>query len=151
MLKKRPRAAHRLARITKDGPHNHSQHPINGSLWPMAEWAALVVDKRFEANDIAALAGVGLRQFERLFQARLGKSPSTWIRGLRCARAAELVGQGWRTKEVARHLGFASGSHLCHEFRKVYQVSPQSHAQAARARGGGLDVGSVTPAGEMSP
>ena len=145
---KRPRAAHGAARITNDRSRNNGHHPGNGSPWPMAEWAALAVDERFESDNLAALSGVGLRQFERLFMARVGKSPKRWIQEQRCARAAKLIGQGWRTKDAARHLGFASGMHLCHEFRKVYGLPPLAHARAARARGGaGVDVGSVTPAG----
>jgi AraC-like DNA-binding protein len=40
----------------------------------------------------------------------------------------ELISQGWSSKAVANELNFSSGSHFCHEFKKLYGVSPQSFA-----------------------
>ena len=35
---------------------------------------------------------------------------------------------GYRTHAVATDLGYANSSHFCHEFKKVYGISPQSFA-----------------------
>jgi AraC-like DNA-binding protein len=80
---------------------------------------------------MAVLCSVTLRQLERFFKLQFGRSPTAWMRDLKCRRAAALIASGYSTKAVAGDLGFANSSHFCHEFRKVYRVSPQSFASGA--------------------
>jgi AraC-like DNA-binding protein len=42
------------------------------------------------------------------------------MREVRCRRAAALISNGSYIKEAADALGFASSSHLCHEFKKGF-------------------------------
>jgi len=60
------------------------------------------------------------------------QTPSAWPRELRCRVARELLEKGWRNKAVAVELNFASDSHLCHEFRRMYGVPPRTFAPTYR-------------------
>jgi hypothetical protein len=39
-----------------------------------------------------------------------------------------LITEGWSNKAVVAELCFANESHLCHEFKRFYAVSPQTFA-----------------------
>jgi AraC-like DNA-binding protein len=73
-----------------------------------------------------ALCSISLRQLERFFALRFGKTPGEWSRELKCRRALKLITEGYSNKAVAAELRFAGASHFCHEFKRVYGASPQS-------------------------
>ena len=98
-------------------------------LWRIEDWEKRADAVGFNPDDMAANAGVGLRQLERFFKARFGKTPTVWVKELRCSRAVKLIREGEKIGWVAKHLGFASHSHFCHEFKKAYGVAPQSFAR----------------------
>src|SRR6266404_7354753 len=55
-------------------------------------------------------------------------SPAQWLRRLRCRLAKELISRGYSSKAVAAELKFATNSHFCREFKKVFGASPQQFA-----------------------
>ena len=118
------------------------QGPISRRLLELklAEWQKLAADAGWNPETLAVLCSVSLRLLERFFKLQFKQSPAAWMRELRCRQAAALISSGYFTKDAARDLRFANSSHFCHEFKKVYGVSPQSFA----ARGGG-------GRGKMSP
>jgi AraC-like DNA-binding protein len=101
---------------------------MSSRLLTVADWEKLASDAAFKPETMASLCSVTLRQLERFFKLQFGRTPAAWMRDLRCRKAAVLLESGYSTKAAAKELDFASPSHFCHEFKKVYGVSPQSFA-----------------------
>ena len=89
-------------------------------------WEKLAVDAGFRPEDMAALCPISLRQLQRFFGAHFKQTPGQWARDLRCRLARELIESGWSNRAVSTELGFGNESHLCHEFKRFYGVSPQT-------------------------
>jgi AraC-like DNA-binding protein len=92
------------------------------------EWERLAPEAEFRPRKLAASCGMSLRTLQRLCEQVFQKTPSELIRELRCRMALDLVSKGYSNKEVAVMLKFASPTHLCHEFKKVYSSSPRKQA-----------------------
>jgi methylphosphotriester-DNA--protein-cysteine methyltransferase len=88
----------------------------------------LAAEAMYRPGDMAALWGISLRHMERIFSQQFGVTPEIWTRARRIEKAKALIGQGYSTKAVAVDLGFASVSHVCHEFRALCGKPPQSFA-----------------------
>lgn len=94
----------------------------------VADWEKLATDAGFKPATLAVLCSIQVRLLQRFFKLRFRQSPAAWMRELRCGRAAALISSGYFTKDAATELGYANSSHFCHEFKKVYGVSPQTYA-----------------------
>jgi AraC-like DNA-binding protein len=92
------------------------------------DWERLAREANFQPQVMAALCPISLRQLERFFKRDLKKTPSRWVRDLRCRLALKLISAGWSSKAVAAELHYWDESHFCHEFKRVYGVPPQNFA-----------------------
>lgn len=99
----------------------------------IADWEQLAEAARFQPAELAALCSVSLRQLQRFFFSRFGKTPREWLRELQCRKGRQFIAQGYSTKAAKTELNFASASHFCREFKKIYGVTPQSFAPAVWA------------------
>src|SRR5258706_16439215 len=95
-------------------------------LLRIEDWSKVAQEANFQPANMAVLCSVSLRQLERFFSVRFGKTPGEWNRELRCRHALKLITEGYSNKAVVAELKFANDSHLCHEFKRVYGSSPQS-------------------------
>ena len=76
-------------------------------------------------QQLAAAAGVSMRQLERLFRAELGCTPGEHYRRLRLERARQLARQTeLPLAEIAAACGFGSTSHFSRRYRARFGVSP---------------------------
>ena len=101
---------------------------IRSRLVRIQEWEALAVEAGYDPATMAALCPISLRQLERFFKTRFGKSPRAWVMELRCRRARELIQRGYSNKAIVLELNFADESHICHAFKKMYGRPPQTFA-----------------------
>lgn len=101
---------------------------MKSGLDVVQDWESLARRADFRPSAMAALCGVSVRQLERYFVLRFGKSPRRWTRELRCRLAREFISQGWSDKAVVAELKFANSAHLCHEFKMILLATPQSFA-----------------------
>ncbi len=101
---------------------------INQRLLRIQDWEKLAKQAEFQPATMAALCPISLRQMERFFAERFAKTPRKWARTLKCRLARQLIAEGWSNKAVAAELRFGNQSHLCHEFKRLYGVSPQTFA-----------------------
>src|ERR1035437_2628863 len=109
---------------------------MSGRLARIPNLEKLARDADFEPNVMAALCPISLRQLERYFKSEFGKTPGQWTRELQCQLARQFISQGWSNKAVAVELGFGNEAHLCHEFKRVFGVSPQTFAPLYGTRPG---------------
>lgn len=101
---------------------------MNLSLLTMQGWEQLAREAEFNPARMASLCSISERQLQRLFKQHVHRTPSRWLRELQCRLAKDLIAQGYSTKAAAAELKFASGSHFCREFKKVFGASPQTFA-----------------------
>lgn len=92
------------------------------------DWEVLARAADYDPGTMAAMCPISLRQLERHFRLHFQKTPRQWARELRCRIARELVVRGYSNKAIVSELGFGSEPHFCHEFKKIYGVSPQTFA-----------------------
>jgi transcriptional regulator GlxA family with amidase domain len=86
-------------------------------------------------TDLAAVAGVSLRQLERLFQSHFGVTPGAYQLKVRLEHARMLLRQtGLSMMEVAIATGFANASHFAHAYRSRFGRTPSSDAARTPAR-----------------
>ena len=75
--------------------------------------------------DLAAVAGLSIRQFERKFKAALGQSPMAFYRSLRLRRARALIEQtALPVSEISVACGFGSPSRFSKLYASSFGVSP---------------------------
>ena len=106
---------------------------MSGSLLTIDQWEQVAREADFSPSKMASLFSISERQLQRLFRKHLHCTPSHWLRELQCRLAKQLISQGYSNKAAAAEVKFATESHLCREFKKVFGTSPQTFAPA---RGG---------------
>jgi transcriptional regulator GlxA family with amidase domain len=75
--------------------------------------------------ELAAYAGVSIRQLQRLFQRYLNRTPSRYYLQIRLQRARELLQQTrMSVVEISSLTGFVSSSHFSKSFKEFYGHSP---------------------------
>lgn len=83
---------------------------------------------------IAKLAGVSLRQLERLFQLHLGRGLHSHYLTLRLGRARQLLRESSLSiLEVALATGFASASQFSRAFRRTFGSPPRTARRSTRS------------------
>lgn len=76
---------------------------------------------------LAALAGLGPRQLNRLFQDKLGRSTMAFYRDMRLERAKNLVEHaGMKLTDIALATGFASSAHFSRCFHERFEAPPKA-------------------------
>lgn len=99
-----------------------------GGLLNMQGWEQVAKEAEFNPSRMASLCAISERQLQRIFKRHLHCTPSRWLRDLQCRLARELIERGYSSKAAAAELKFASESHFCREFKKVFGLPPQSFA-----------------------
>jgi transcriptional regulator GlxA family with amidase domain len=99
---------------------------VNSRLDQVADWPALAAEANYEPAEMAARVPVSLRQLERYFLLKFGKTPRRWSRDLQCFRARTLIEQGYSNKATVGTLAFTNEAEFCRIFRQVYGCTPQS-------------------------
>jgi AraC-like DNA-binding protein len=92
------------------------------------KWEQLAREADFNSAKMASLCAISERQLQRIFRRNFECTPSHWLRDLQCRLAKELIAQGYSNKAAAAELKFASQSHFCREFKRVFGASPQTFA-----------------------
>jgi AraC-like DNA-binding protein len=98
-------------------------------------------------RDVAASAGVGERQLERLFHRWVGYGPKMFARVVRTRRATRAIALGTMASwaSLAADCGYVDQAHLVREFRALTGVTPRLYARGVSEidNTGGVPPGSV--------
>ncbi len=114
----------RLSLVERHGAHSA---PLLRALEAM--------ERRLESPmgraDLARVAGLSVRQLERLFTSQLGATIGDVYRGLRLERARVLVRESTLAiTEIAAACGFQSASHFSRRYKERYDTSPLGERRA---------------------
>ena len=98
-------------------------------------------------RDLAAMAHMSLRAFERKFLASLHLPPQQYLKKLRLQMASRaLAFTGASIAAVAQACGFSNQSHLTREFGRHFGRTPREYREHYRAVGKGFGVFSTNSA-----
>ena len=92
------------------------------------DWERVAIEADFKPAKMASLCSISERHLQRIFKKHLHCTPSQWLRELQCRMAKSLIAQGYSSKAAAAELKFATDSHFCREFKKMFGAPPQSFA-----------------------
>ena len=83
------------------------------------------LDSDLTVEDMAALAGLGLVRFRKLFKRHTGLAPRQYLVNARARKAAELLlGGHLKVAEVARLTGFSNEFYFSNAFKRSTGLSP---------------------------
>lgn len=82
-------------------------------------------------TELAKLAGMSLRSFQRNFPANTGYSPVEYLIRLRLRQAAGLLATSkLDIRRIAADCGFPDGNHFTRQFKKMYGMTPRDYRGA---------------------
>ena len=85
------------------------------------------IEEPLGVEELAGLAGISIRQLERLFRQHLGRTPGAYYMELRLERARELLCHTDRSiGEIATDCGFRSAAHLSRRYHACHGHPPRA-------------------------
>lgn len=100
------------------------------TLRKVAELMEANFEEPLTAVELAQLAGLSLRQVQRMFHETLGTTPTKYYLRLRLQRARSLLVQSdMSITQIAVACGFQSACHFSKSYRAMYSRSPRSERQ----------------------
>jgi AraC-like DNA-binding protein len=89
------------------------------------------IQESITLHELAAIAGLSIRQFARSFQASKGKTPARYIHDRRLGRAREMLAMpGFSMTDVAYACGFSHAQHFSNSFQRSTGMTPTEFRQA---------------------
>ncbi|MBF5088761.1 helix-turn-helix transcriptional regulator [Novosphingobium sp. NBM11] len=93
------------------------------------------IQESITLHELAAIAGLSIRQFARSFQASKGKTPARYIHDRRLGRAREMLAMpGFSMTDVAYACGFSHAQHFSNSFQRSTGMTPTEFRQANGGR-----------------
>jgi transcriptional regulator GlxA family with amidase domain len=90
------------------------------------------VEEPFSRESLAKLAGVSVRQLDRLFRRHVGRSPSEQYARLRLERARHMLQQTTLSVgEISTACGYSNASHFARCYRKQFGHAPHGERRPA--------------------
>jgi|SRR5262245_11628292 len=116
---------HSYSSLSTPPPQSSGGLP-GGRLKIVLEYIDDALSQPIALRQLAALAGVSARHFERAFRQALGVPPHAYVLGRRVATARDLLlsQRALTVEQIATQVGFSSSSHLASAFRRHTGYSP---------------------------
>lgn len=103
----------------------------NRALVDVASLMEANFEEPLTAIELADLAGLSLRQVQRMFRKSLGTTPTKYYLRMRLQRARELLLQSEMSiTQIAIACGFQSTCHFSKSYRALYGCTPRSERQS---------------------
>ena len=108
-----------------------------GRVARLLDWLPAHVDEPLGVADLAARAGMSVRNFQRRFREATGSTPGDWLTRQRVDRARRLAETTDLTVEqIATRAGFGTVETLRHHFRRLVGTTPTGYRRTfGRVRG----------------
>lgn len=107
--------------------------PTSGRVREALCYARAHLNKPLSVETLADAAGVGLRQFSRIFLNATGTTPAKAAERLRLEAARPKIEEGSEPIErIAQDVGFGSAETMCRSFIKAFGRTPQELRRSAR-------------------
>lgn len=90
----------------------------------LADYVDQNLELKISVEELAALVGMGRRQFQRYFKQTFGIPPHKYVLLRRVIRAQRWLAEQRPVVEIALALGFANHAHFCVVFRRFTGTSP---------------------------
>lgn len=107
--------------------------PAAGSATGIARLASMIGQRNgsVQVADLAASAGLGMRQFERRFRQEIGIAPKLYSRIVRFEAALRFRSSNGARQwiDIAHALGYHDQMHMVHDFRSLAGASPSAICQ----------------------
>ena len=108
--------------------------PKSDRIQKVLTYARRHLGNRLDMEELAAVAGIGPRQFTRVFVRETGQSPAKAIENLRVEAARSLMEDTDQTIDaVAQQTGFADRDRMRRAFLRAFGQPPQTIRRATRA------------------
>ena len=103
-----------------------------GRLRQVLEYIEHTLGQPIKLRELAALAGISARHFERAFRQSTGSSPHAYVmeRRLHMARDLLINQPELPIEQITLRLGFSSGSHFSSAFRRRTGLTPTNFRKA---------------------
>ncbi|WP_045836010.1 GlxA family transcriptional regulator [Hyphomicrobium sp. 99] len=106
----------------------------HGALVDIAALMEANFEEPLSAVELASLAGLSLRQVQRMFQETLHTTPTKYYLQLRLRRARELLLQSQMSiTQISVSCGFQSTCHFSKSYRALYGRTPRSERQPQKS------------------
>ncbi|TLG72807.1 GlxA family transcriptional regulator [Methylocystis sp. B8] len=113
--------------------------PTSGRVREALCYARDHLNKPLPVETLADAAGVGLRQFSRIFLNATGTTPAKAVERLRLEVARPKIEDGAEPIErIAQDVGFGSAETMCRSFVKAFGRTPQELRRSARQQPGSV-------------
>jgi len=109
---------------------NRLRKKQTGTISTAVEFLHEHLDKDMKLTELAALAGLSVRQFIRSFKHHKGVTPHRYLINIRIQRARELIRFDQSLASLALEVGFADQAHFSKTFKAVMGISPQRYRSA---------------------
>ena len=86
-------------------------------------------DEQIKTETLAALSGLGKRQFTTLFASHYHTTPAQYVIDLRLRTAADLLGEGLGVSAVAEAVGFSDVYYFSKLFKRRFSLPPSQYAR----------------------
>lgn len=118
--------------------------PTSGRVREALCYARAHLNKPLSVEILADAAGVGLRQFSRIFLNATGTTPAKAVERLRLEIARPKIEEGSEPIErIAQDVGFGSADTMCRSFLKAFGRTPQELRRSARTHPDSVNSTSV--------
>jgi AraC-like DNA-binding protein len=97
------------------------------------EWRGMAHAARYCVKTLAKNCGVSVSTVARHIRTKTGQGPHEWLRGMRMARAKELLADGSGVKETAGMLSYESPHHFSRDFKDACGYPPGEHAMRVQS------------------
>jgi AraC-like DNA-binding protein len=124
------------ARPTRQPRPVRGEAGTKSRLVQVTNWEELAGAARYRANALAKACHISVRELERFFLGRTGKTPHQWLNELRQMEALRMLAAGKSVKEISFDLKYSRPANFSRDFKRFHGRPPTWVQTTAALRSG---------------